>query len=75
MAKIAGIKTLKNTKGEITHVTINVKKHKQIITPVLEELGVIEKSELQKMLESDEWITVEELRESALKHIDELWSK
>lgn len=47
MTRIAGITTQKNTKGEITHVTINVKKHQQVM-PMLNELGIIEKLSFKK---------------------------
>lgn len=33
------------------------------------------KSELQQMLDSDEWHTIEEARQLSLKHIDEAWRK
>lgn len=74
MARIAGIATKKNRKGEITHVTIDVKKHRDTITPMLEQLGVIRESSFE-----EEWerggITVEELRTSLYKTVDELWLK
>lgn len=75
MTRVAGITTKKNSKGKITHVTIDVRKHKEAIEPFLEKLGVIEKSELQNKLENQKWLTVEELRESLLKKVDELWGK
>ncbi len=74
MARIAGIATKKNQKGEITHVTIDVKKHRDTITPMLEQLGVIKESSFE-----EEWerggMTKEELKNSLLKTVDELWRK
>ena len=74
MARIAGIATKKNEKGEITHVTINVKKHRDTITPMLEQLGVIKESSFE-----EEWalggMTVEELKNSLHKTVNELWRK
>lgn len=70
MARIAGITTKKDTKGNITHVTINVKKHKHAV-PVLKEMGLLEKSEFEK--ECEEAITLEEFRDSMKKYIAELW--
>ncbi len=74
MARIAGIATKKNQKGEITHVTIDVKKHRDTITPMLEQLGVIKESSFE-----EEWerggMTVEELRTSLYKTVDEIWLK
>ena len=48
MPRMAGITTKKNDRGKITHVTINVQKHRETITPVLLQLGVIEKTQFQK---------------------------
>ncbi len=75
MPRIAGVVTEKNAKGEITFVTINVKKHRETIMPVLEQMGVVEKSKLTQELENEEWLTVEKARKLSLKHIDELWKK
>lgn len=75
MARIAGVTTQKDTKGNLTHVTINLKKHKEVL-PMLQQMGVIEKSELQKMLDSDKWISVEESRKRTLEKIEKLpWKK
>ncbi len=73
MAHIAGVKTQKNTKGEITYVTINVKKHKELITPVLQELGVLQKSKF--MQEYEQGITIDESKKRVFAKIDDLWSK
>jgi hypothetical protein len=78
MPQVAGITTKKNTKGELTHVTINVKKHKEKITPILEELGVVKKSTFKQ-----EWddalangaLTPDELGASLKKYINKLWAK
>lgn len=74
MARIAGVTTQKDTKGNVTHVTINLKKHKAVL-PLLEQMGVIEKSELQKMMDSGTWLTVEEARAHTIKHVREKWNK
>jgi len=73
MASIAGVTTQKNAKGDITYVTIDVEKHRDVITPVLRQLGVIEKTEFQKECEGG--LTVGEARESSLKFIEEIWRK
>lgn len=76
MAQVAGVVTQTNNLGEITHVTIDVKKHHEIITPVLEQLGVVEKSRLQQMLESGTWLTVEESRQRSIDFVNSLpWEK
>ena len=75
MPRITGVVTEKNAKGEITFVTINVKKHKAAIMPLLEQMGVVEKSEFTQELEKEEWLSVEEARKLSLKHLDKLWKK
>lgn len=51
MPRIAGVTTEKNAKGEITYVTINVKKHKETIMPFLEQIGVVEKGKFMQEFE------------------------
>ncbi len=51
MPPIAGVVTEKNAKGEITFVTINVKKHRETIMPVLEQMGVVKKSKFMQEFE------------------------
>jgi hypothetical protein len=72
MAAIAGITTKKNQQGKLTHVTVDVRKHKQVI-PMFEEIGLIEKTDFQKRCENG--ITVEEARQHSLNHIRSIWKK
>ena len=73
MARIAGIKTQKNTRGEITHVTINLKKHQEVV-PMLKELGVVSKTQFEKDCEGA--LTVEEARTRIKKFVKNLpWKK
>jgi hypothetical protein len=72
MAAIAGITTKRNVKGQLTHVTVDVKKHASII-PMFNEMGLLPKTTFQK--ERENGITVEQLKKSLLDQIDELWSK
>ena len=73
MARIAGIATQKNTRGEITHVTFNIKKHQQV-TPLLKELGIVSKTKFER--ECEEGITLDELDNRLTKHIKKLpWKK
>jgi selenocysteine-specific translation elongation factor len=73
MPDVAGITTQKDTEGKITHVTIDVQQHKDKITPMLYELGVIEKTAFQ--IECDNGITPEELRAHLLTTDRSLWKK
>ncbi|MFN0082489.1 MAG: hypothetical protein ACKVOM_08210 [Ferruginibacter sp.] len=73
MPRIAGVATQKNTKGKITHLTIDVKKHKEIVAPLLEQLGVKMKSKFE-----DDWqrgVSLEEVRKNLHKRMKELWKK
>jgi hypothetical protein len=73
MARIAGVTTQKDTKGNITHVTINVKKHQQAV-PVLQEMGLMEKSQFDKDFERG--ISIEESRSRTHAYIKNLpWPK
>jgi hypothetical protein len=73
MSRIAGIVTEKNAKGEITYVTINVKKHKAAIMPFLENVGVVEKTKF--MQEFDKAISVKKGFGFIKKHIEDTWKK
>jgi hypothetical protein len=73
MPQVAGITTKKNVRGELTHVTINIKKHKEAITPMLEKLGVISKTPFQK--EFEKGIPLEEARQKLLTKVRTLWGK
>ena len=73
MPRIAGVATQKNSKGEITHLTIDVKKHKDIVAPLLEQLGVKTTSKFEKDWERG--ITLEEFRKNMHKRTKELWKK
>ena len=73
MAAIAGIKTKKNLKGQVTHVTIDVKKHQDKIQ-ALTEIGVLPKTKFQERCEGA--MTLEELRTSMYKFINDYgWKK
>lgn len=73
MARIAGVKTQKDNRGNITHVTIDVKKHKEAV-PASRELGLMEKTQFEK--DCEEGMSVEEFSNRIQKHIDNLqWKK
>lgn len=42
MAQISGIEYEKNTKGENTHIRINLKKYGKQLQPFLEQIGIAE---------------------------------
>lgn len=50
-----------------------MQKHRQAITPVLKQLGVIRKTQFQK--EWEKGYTIEEAKAISNKHIDDLWDK
>jgi hypothetical protein len=73
MPRIAGVVSQKDTKGNITHVTINLKKHRAAV-PTLKELGLIEKTQFE--IDCENGIPLEEARRRLHEHIDSLpWKK
>ncbi|MCY7290654.1 MAG: hypothetical protein LH615_00580 [Ferruginibacter sp.] len=74
MARIAGLVAKKNIKGELTHITIDVKKHKDAIAPFLEQMGLSTKTAFQ--LDRERGITIEEARKRTKKYLETLpWKK
>jgi hypothetical protein len=72
MARIAGVLTKKDTKGNITHVTINAKKHPDAIGK-LKDMGLIEKSQFE--MDAEGAISLEQLRDDLHDHIRKVWKK
>lgn len=73
MPRIAGIATQKNSKGELTHLTINVKKHKEMVAPLMMQLCPTEKTQFEKDWERG--ITIEEVRKKSHEFIRKMWKK
>ncbi len=73
MPRVASVATQKNNKGEITPVTFNLKKHKETILPIMEELGVVKKSKF--MEEFERGISLDEFQKRCNAHIDKIWKK
>jgi hypothetical protein len=73
MINITGVSTQKNNQGEVTHVTFDMSEHKDTITPILEQLEVLEKQKFDKMRK--EGTSVEELRKHMYQKIESLWTK
>ena len=74
MVRIPSVKTTKNTKGKNISITIDLTKRKDAI-PLLTEIGLLEKSDVQKRIENNEYISVEESRSRTLTHIKQSWEK
>ena len=74
MARIAGVKTERDSQGNLASITINLKKHPEAVE-ALKGVGLIGKSALQQEIEEnpEKFMTVEELRERLHKTIEELW--
>jgi hypothetical protein len=72
MARIAGVITKKDTRGNITHVTINTKKHPEALGK-LKDLGLIEKTQFEKDYENA--MTFEEFEEKILNFANNLCKK
>jgi hypothetical protein len=71
MARIAGISTDKDTKGNIRKVTFDFKKHEADIRPILEKLGAIEEDEFEKKWK--EGIPIAKARKISIQLIEEKW--
>jgi hypothetical protein len=72
MAAIAGVTTKKNVKGQLTHVTVDVRKHKEVI-PMFNEIGLLPKTDFQ--IRCEQGVSIEEAREQSHKFIAELWAR
>ncbi len=72
MARIAGVTTQKDSKGALTHITVNLKKHPEAL-PVLKNMGLVEKTKFE--LECEKGVSIEESRRRIHKKIDDLWCK
>lgn len=78
MARIAGITLNKTTSGKLKSVTIDLKKHGELMNPILEELGVIEVDlEKEKFFKKfNSGITGDEVRRRVHEYIETLpWKK
>jgi hypothetical protein len=70
MIDVEGIETQTNHKGEITHLTLDVVKYKDILEPLLEQL---ENKRVSKF--EEDWkrgVSVEEARKQTHKFIREM---
>jgi len=72
MAAIAGVTTKKNVQGKITHITVDLRKHKEVI-PMFNEIGLMPKTKFQEQCENG--IPIEEAFDDIKKHIKSLWQK
>ena len=73
MARIAGIQLDRAANGTIKKVTFDLKKHGEIINPILEKMGVIEEDEFEKKWSKG--VTGDELRAKLHKRIEGWWGK
>jgi hypothetical protein len=72
MAAVAGITTKKNIRGQITHITVDVRKHKEVM-PIFNEMGLVPKTTFKK--ECEDAISVEEFRKRVHKKLKTLWQE
>jgi hypothetical protein len=73
MIDIEGIETQTNKKGEITHLTIDVEKHRDFVAPLLDQLEQIRVSKFNQ-----DWkrgVSVEDARKQTHEFIREMWKK
>lgn len=67
---VSGIEIEKNANGTLKTVTFDIKKYGDILKPILEDLGVIEDSRLQK-----NFYSLEDAKAETKKRISELCKK
>jgi hypothetical protein len=73
MSAISGITTKKNARGQITHLTVDVRKHKEVI-PMFNEIGLMPKTKFQEKCEKG--TPLEEARQELLAHVRSFpWKK
>lgn len=73
MIDIKGIETQSNLQGEITHITLEVEKYKDILEPILEQLAQAQKTDFDK-----KWATgigLEDARKKTHEYIRKMWKK
>lgn len=73
MVEIDGVLTQINSKGEITHLTIDVEKHRNILAPLLDELKMSERIEFEAKWKKG--ISPDQMKENLHKRIEKLWVK
>jgi hypothetical protein len=74
MARVAGIKFEKDTKGTNRFVRIDLKKYGKEINPFLENVGAVEPDEFDQVVANA--LTLEETRQNIHTHImSHDWSK
>jgi hypothetical protein len=47
-SRIDGVEIITNSKGEITHLIIEVEKHKELVAPIMKQLALSKKEEFDK---------------------------
>lgn len=72
MTDVAGVSTLKNEEGKVTHITFEVDKHKDFLQPILKDLGIVEKTRFRQDFEKG--LTIEEARKDMIEHINNLYA-
>jgi hypothetical protein len=66
IAAIAEVTTKKNARGQITHVTVDIRKHKEVI-PMFNEIGLMPKTKFQEQCEKGTPADV--ARQELLRHV------
>jgi BMFP domain-containing protein YqiC len=73
MIDIEGIETQTNKDGQITHLTLDVEKYKDILAPIMNQLALSEKEAFDNKWRKG--ISPEELKQNLHKRIEKLWAK
>jgi hypothetical protein len=73
MTTLEGIVVQVNDQGEITHLTLDVSKHKDILKPLLEEIEENRSRDFQNDLKRS--ISIEEARTISHNFVRKLWQQ
>ena len=72
MARIAGISTQTNSKGMVTKITIDLKKHPEAKAPLV-AIGLMEENQFEQMVRNGSYTPIEEARVELLSFTKSLW--
>jgi hypothetical protein len=73
MIDIEGIEAQTNKDGQITHLTLDVEKYKDILVPIMNQLALSEKEAFDNKWKKG--ISPEKLKQNLHKRIEKLWAK
>lgn len=74
MTRIAGVSTQTNSKGMVTKITVDLKRH-PLAKELLAGVGLIKETNAEKMIRTGNYTSIEEARKQNIDHLKKLWNK